>query len=367
MSVAIVGASGFVGLRIAEQFLAESRDIRPLVRSASSLAVLARTKADWRICDFLSESTLSSAMEGCTACVHAAIGDANQIVEMATAAYRACAAANVPRLIWLSSASVHGLSPDPDTDETSLIHDRHPFPYNNAKVRAEWQLERLERDGKVEVIRLRPSIVYGPRSRWVADVAEDLLNGRAAWINDGRATCNAIYVDNLIEAIRLSLSVSEAAGQCFLLGDSESVTWREFCLPIAFSLGFTEKDFQSISPERSVFPREKTFSSFSVSKPYRSIAALLPDRAKRIVKGLAQSWRVPAIPLNPWRTDNTVKVGISAELASLQQCEWRLSFSKANRILGYSPQVSFRDGMRRSVQWLKFAGYPSTSTQSAPS
>ena len=40
-------------------------------------------------------------------------------------------------------------------------------------------LERLGRDGRVEVVRLRPGVVFGPRSRWIADPAAELpLVGR---------------------------------------------------------------------------------------------------------------------------------------------------------------------------------------------
>jgi nucleoside-diphosphate-sugar epimerase len=35
-----------------------------------------------------------------------------------------------------------------------------------------------------------------------------------------------------------------------------------------------------------------------------------------------------------------------------------LPCTKAERILGYQPKISFAEGMQRSIGWLKFAGYP---------
>jgi uncharacterized protein YbjT (DUF2867 family) len=118
--VALIGASGFIGLRVTELLSARTDlTLVPLVRSPASLAVLARQRLDWRITSFLDPVALGAALQDCTTCVHAAIGDAAQIVRMAEVTYRACAAAGVRRLIWLSSASVHGQDCAPGTDESA--------------------------------------------------------------------------------------------------------------------------------------------------------------------------------------------------------------------------------------------------------
>jgi nucleoside-diphosphate-sugar epimerase len=49
---------------------------------------------------------------------------------------------------------------------------------------------------------------------------------------------------------------------------------------------------------------------------------------------------------------------ITAEMAALQQCAWQMPCTKAEKLLGYKPQISFAEGMERSIGWLKFAGYP---------
>ena len=45
--------------------------------------------------------------------------------------------AGVRRLVYLSSASVHGQAPAPGTDEESLFETRQPIAYNMAKAWAE--------------------------------------------------------------------------------------------------------------------------------------------------------------------------------------------------------------------------------------
>jgi hypothetical protein len=49
---------------------------------------------------------------------------------------------------------------------------------------------------------------------------------------------------------------------------------------------------------------------------------------------------------------------VSAEMADLHGCGYKLPLEKAHRILGYEPLLSFEEGCRRSIDWLRFAGYP---------
>ena len=359
MRVAIIGASGFIGLRLTEVLhLGKLAEVRPIVRSTASLAVLARMRLDWQVCDLLGGDGLVSALDGCDACVHAAIGDAAQIVGMASVAYTSCALAKVPRLIWLSSASVHGQNPKQGTDEQVLIHDRHPLSYNNAKVRAEWVLQRLAKDGRVEVIFLRPSIVYGPRSRWIDEAALSILKGQMGWINSGTGICNSIYVDNLVEAIRLALVASGVSGEGFLVGDAETVRWRDLLLPIAEHLGYSEGVFEEIAQTDIVHERQSQLTALTTSPFYGRVAGMVPDRAKRIVKAVFRAAKTPVAQMNPWQRHSRTPVKLSVEMSELQQCNWKLPHAKAESLLGFRPLISFPEGLARSIAWLQFAGYP---------
>jgi len=355
--IALIGASGFIGLR-ATEVLGSRPDLslRPLVRSASSLAVLARQPLDWRITSFVDSAPLAAALQDCTVCVHAAIGDAAQIVRMARVTYHACAAAGVRRLVWLSSASVHGQNCPAGTDETTPLHDHQPLVYNNAKVRAEWALQKLARDGRVEVILLRPGVVFGPRSRWITDVASDLRQGRAGWINGGRGICNSLYVDNLVEAIRLAVVAPGPLAGAFLLGDAETVTWRDFLLPVARHLGCDETAFADLPIPLITPESESRLAAFTQTRAYGQLRRLLPDRLPRTVKGLMHGWREPATGAGAWTLRAaTPAPHLTSELALLQECPWKLPHARATQLLGYVPSTPFAEGMRRSLAWLDFA------------
>ena len=115
---------------------------------------------------------------------------------------------------------------------------RQPIAYNSAKAWAERRLCVLRDKGSVELVILRPGIVTGPRSIWQTRFADELLAGNACWLDDGRAICNSIYVDNLVHAIHLALDATGADGRAFLIGDEETVTWADLYRPIAKALGF---------------------------------------------------------------------------------------------------------------------------------
>lgn len=355
-NLALIGASGFVGLRTTEIFshLGEFNLI-PVVRSPGSLAVVARQALPWRISHFMQATPLAEALKGCEICVHAAIGDASQITRMAEVTYEACAKAGVKRLVWLSSASVHGQDCAPGTTEASPLHDHHPMVYNNAKVRAEWALEKLARDRRVEVVRLRPGVVFGPRSRWITDAAASLREGSAAWLKHGQGICNSIYVDNLVEAIRLAAITPGLAGQVFLIGDNETVTWSDFLGAIARHLGYDHSAFHDIAPPRFAPEKESRFAAFTLTPAYANAGRMVPDRAKRLVKSLLRAWPSPPPLASAWKLRSTqVKPHLTQEHALLQQCTWKFPHALATQKLGYLPPVSFQEGMSRSLAWLDF-------------
>jgi nucleoside-diphosphate-sugar epimerase len=356
--IALIGASGFVGLRATEMLHGHAGvAIRPIVRNPSSLAVLARQRLDWRIATALDPADLAPALEGCTVCVHAALGDPAQIVRMARAAYQACASAGVRRLVWLSSASVHGQDCAPGTDETSPLHTRHPLAYNNAKVRAEQVLHRAARDRRVEIVLLRPGVVFGPRSRWIADAAAAFHAGRAGWIDGGRGICNSVYIDNLVHALHLAATVPAAAGETFLVGDAETVTWREFLLPIAAHLGCDESAIAAVpAPPRPPPVRESRWATWVQHPLYAGLTRRVPDRLKRLAKAWASAWPTPPPPPGSWRWRGAPPaVQLTTEMALLQQCRWKLPHTRAAAKLGYHPPVPFAEGMRRSLAWWDFA------------
>jgi nucleoside-diphosphate-sugar epimerase len=253
--------------------------------------------------------------------------------------------AGVRRIVYLSSASVHGQAPPPGTDEDSPVRSRQPIAYNGAKAWAERRLLKLREKGSVEVVILRPGIVTGPRSIWQARFATELLAGTACWLDDGRGICNSLYVDNLVHAIHRALAAPGIDGLAFLLGDEETVTWADLYRPIAEALGIRSLSLPNVEYEPPHRNLREWIRSLEANRSARAMASLIPKRIRRALFAAME-------PIHAPRPVATL------EMSLLYRCAWKLPDTRARRLLGYRPVVSFAEGCRRTIGWMRFAGFP---------
>jgi nucleoside-diphosphate-sugar epimerase len=355
--VAILGANGFIGSRLVEMMcLNDWAEPRAIVRRLEALASAKRFQIEGRLANALDQTALEIAFRGCETVVHAIAGDPNTILGAIAPAYGAAQAAGVRRIVYLSTASVHGQSPPPGTTEETPLTDTQPVEYNNAKVRAEWRLRQLRKQGSVEIVLLRPGIVYGPRSYWIGGFADELAAGDAYLVEGGRGICNSANVDNVVHAIHLAMRTTRADGQAYFVTDAETVTWSDLLGPVAEALGY---DLASISVRAPVNPSRPIQFREKLLPVLRRFASRFPRPVHRGLQAAYAEWRTPQIQQKD-RADaaRTHNVLVTTERAHLHCCETKLSFAKANRELGYSPIVSFEEGCQRCVNWLEFAGYP---------
>ncbi len=351
--VAVVGAGGFIGNRLIEMLhLGGVHRVRPVVRRASGLALASRFDIDGRVADALDVDALAAALAGCDIVVHALAGDAETIVRSVPTVYRAAERAGARRLIYLSSAMVHGQSPPPGCDEATPLSRKQPLRYNRAKVMAEERLFELRRSGSVEAVALRPGIVYGPRSQWIGGLADRLLAGQVCLVDGGEGICNAIYVDNVVDAVIRCFDAPEADREAFLLGEPEPPTWLVFTGRVASALGIDMASVPSVGFEAHRPGLKDHIDSLRQSAPVRAALGALPQQ---LARGLAAFWEASgALPASP-------PCGApqpTLEMALLHRARHVPSWAKAQRVLGYDAPVAPEEGWRRTLAWLAFAGYP---------
>jgi nucleoside-diphosphate-sugar epimerase len=350
VKIAVIGANGFVGTRLCESLVLEGRhSIRPLLRSPGSLARLARFRLDdWKVTNALDPDVLARDLEGCDALVHGMVGRYDDIPLAARMAAQACARRGI-RLVYLSSASVHGQSPAPGTDESTPITDRQPLPYNVAKVRAEQAIAQVR---GAQVCVLRPSIVFGPRSQWTTGFARRLVTGTAFLVSGGPGICNSIYVDNLVHAIRIGLEHPRACEGPFYVADAEALTWREFVRPIVEGFGYSMEAVHDVSPVGPPAPglndRVRALRKVTMA---RQALGRVPRRIKDALRAGIERFAAGAPP-SPFALPRTSPPVADFEMSQLHTCATRLSMAKARSVLGYAPAVSVHEGLRRSVEFL---------------
>jgi nucleoside-diphosphate-sugar epimerase len=266
--------------------------------------------------------------------------------------YAAAEAVGISRFVYISTGVVHGQAPAPGTNEQTPLSVRQPFAYNTAKVRAERKLRHLRGRSTVELVLLRPTIVFGPGSRWVNDFAQALRRQTACIVDDGAGICNSIYVDNLAHAVRLALRAPGVDGEAFLVGDRETVTWADLYRPIATGLGFDYERVAHVTPrEFHLGVRARYIEPFRSSAIGQLLSSRVPPGVKAWIRGAYRAQRRRDSFANP--ADALPEATVSDEIALLQRCRWRLPNDKARRLLGYSPPVPFAEGCDRSIAWLR--------------
>jgi 2-alkyl-3-oxoalkanoate reductase len=366
LSVAVLGANGFFGSRLIEVLhLTRQYRVVPIAHSISGLARIARFDLDWRVADATDPRALSAALSGCDVVVHAIAGSLESIVKSPHATLQACKAAGVRRVVYLSTASVHGQDPEPGTDEASALHTRHVVPYNNAKVIAERIFLAQHAAFGVQLVVLRPGIVFGPRDVWITGIARGIVDGSAALVDGGEGWCNTIYVDNLVHAVRCAFT-AEANGEVFLVGDGQAITWRALYQRVADLLGHRAPIRTVPAPNLA----KARLDAIEAIKAIPGVQALL-DRtpaspklwARRHLEALARvrqavrgAYSNPSTDL--WRGRSRATPEVSVETALLHRCRQRFAYDKARVGLGYTPPYSLDEALQLSAGWLKFVGYP---------
>jgi nucleoside-diphosphate-sugar epimerase len=354
--VAVIGASGFIGNRIVEILhLGGRHEVRPIARRASGLALASRFAITGRVADALDPAALADALRGCEVVVHAVAGNAHTVRHAVPALYTAAERAGCRRIVYLSSAMVHGQSPPAGCDEATPLSEKQPLPYNAAKVVAERLLFSRRRSGRVEAVALRPGIVYGPRSQWIGGLADQMLGGEAYLVDGGAGLCNAIYVDNLVDAVIRCFDAPEADGEAFLLGEPAVPTWRAFYERVAEAIGVDIADISSIGFEARTPGLKDRLDTLRQSAPVRAALSALPAP---LARGLAAFWE--ASGAMPAATAGGRAAGPipTLEMALLHRSRHVPSWEKARSVLGYEPPVSSEEAWHRTWSWLRFAGYP---------
>lgn len=233
--ILVTGATGFIGSRLCELLSLEYRlPYRALVRDFSRAVRIARLDTELIAGDMLDADSLARAVDGCDAVINLAHGHDQSTEKQTAHLVDACTRAGVRRLVHVSSMAVHGPSPQLPvlTEDTAPIR-RWGEAYSDAKAAGEAVVTAAGKRGALETIVLRPTIVYGPYSFFVTPIVQEARAGNVSLIDGGRGTCNAVYVDDVCEAIMAALDRDDAVGTAFLINGDTRLTWRDFITTFA--------------------------------------------------------------------------------------------------------------------------------------
>lgn len=150
---------------------------------------------------------------------------------------RQAAAAGIKRFVYVSSIKVNGESTSGvgfSEMDTPLPSD----PYGISKWRAEQALMEISQETGMEVVIVRPPLVYGPGVRanfyQLMRLVEMGVPLPLANVQNRRSL---VYVYNLADALMLCAIHPRAAGNTYLISDAESLSTPALISEIALSMG----------------------------------------------------------------------------------------------------------------------------------
>ena len=247
--VLVTGASGFLGRRLVARLCESGWQVRALTRRESQAGFLHSLGAEPVIGDVGKLDSLRPAFAGVDAVIHAAadtggnpdagrqitIGGTRNILEL-------CTEHRVSKLVYISSCSVYGTAALAEHD---IITEDGPLepapaqrgPYSWAKYQAEQLVLNYMREGGAAIVCLRPGTIYGVGGELFTPMLGFGFKRKIfALIGDGRFVLPLVYVDNLVDAIMLSLERPESVGRIYNVVDAERVDKKRYMQDLIIKL-----------------------------------------------------------------------------------------------------------------------------------
>lgn len=314
MNILVTGATGFVGRFLCTRLLSEGWSVRGTLLASESPSSLVAGVESVIVEPLGLDTPWSHALAGVDTIIHLAarvhIMDDPSVdpltefrrVNVAGTEHlaREAARAGVKRLVFISSIKVNGEESAIPYSEDSPAQPTDP--YGISKWEAEQALRQIDSEAGLEVVVVRPTLVYGPGVKAnflnMMKVVQRGIPLPLASITNKRSL---IYVGNLVDALATCATHPAAAGQTFLVSDGEDVSTPELIRRTASALH---------APARL----------FSMPPTFMRLAGAFTGKS----------------------------AAVNRLLGSLT-----VDSSKIRRELGWQPPFTVEEGLRETAEWFK--------------
>jgi nucleoside-diphosphate-sugar epimerase len=312
MKCLVTGAAGFIGSSMVSRLIREGYEVKAIIHNSTSLKK--EDKAEYITGDITDINSIEDTFQDVDYVMHFAayvkdFGPKESFYDINYQGTKNLAFLsekyNVKRFIFLSHIRYESNS------DFGL--------YAKTKYLAENSLLEKNKENNFPVVIIRPGNVYGPGATiWVLRILELLKKNRILLIDDGKGIFLHTYIDNLLDAIILSLQNKEAIGEDFnITDDDHSITWKKY--------------FDDLAKMAKLKPVNRNISK---------------KTALRIGKFMIFLNKI--FKIKPWVTPVAINI-----LTNYDQ----ISIEKAKKILNYSPKVNYEEGLKKCKEWLISENY----------
>ncbi|MGB2041607.1 MAG: NAD-dependent epimerase/dehydratase family protein [Porticoccaceae bacterium] len=314
--VLITGANGFIGNQLMQYYKTQG---------IATVGVDLQGNGDDIIQgDIAQPETISEQLKDCDVVVHTAalvsnaMADADMWRVNVQATSNLVAAAEqykVRRFVQISSIVAYGNSAEGELDETQPVH-ADGGSYVLTKLASEHAVLTATANSAMELVIIRPGDVYGPGSRpWIILPIEAIKKGQFMLPAKGEGFFRPVYIDDLIRGIALAVSTQEASGEIFNLSCEGYISTKEF---FSHHCRWMNKR-----------------GPLTVSTRLALLAAAAATKIANLTGGVNEA--------------------STATVTQLCTKSW-FSIAKAEKLLGWKPEMPFEEGMQRSKTWAQEQG-----------
>ena len=233
----VTGASGFVGGFLCRRLVALGVPVRGVFRSTPS-APLAEIE-QCLIGTINGQTDWASALQGIDVVIHLAarvhvmresaddvLNEFRRVNVVATERLaRSAAASGVKRLVYVSSIKVNGEATHDEKKFTAADTPTPQDPYGISKWEAEQALHRVAQETGLEIVNVRPPLVYGPGVKGnFLRLLQLISRGFPLPLASVSNLRSMIYLGNFVDALALCADHPAAQGKTYLLCDGEDIS-----------------------------------------------------------------------------------------------------------------------------------------------
>ncbi|BDF95558.1 SDR family oxidoreductase [Pseudoalteromonas sp. KAN5] len=246
-NILLTGATGFVGKNL---FITLNNNFNVALVFRSSTEYFECANRKYKVSDFSAETDFTRCLNEIDCVIHLAARAHIQGKKSETALdefrksnvfatlklAEQAAKSGVKRFIFISSIGVNGVS-----NSTPFIYSDDPNPtedYAVSKYEAEIGLKKITKKTGMEVVIIRPPLVYGKGAPGnvgtLLQVAEKNLPLPLGLINNQRSF---VAIDNLVDLIVTCIDHPDAANQTFLVSDDETISTSNLLKKLTLAAG----------------------------------------------------------------------------------------------------------------------------------
>jgi len=323
MKVLVTGAPGWLGDSLVKELIKKKYKVRCLVLEGLNAGHLKRMGAEIVRGDLTKKESLKGVCKGINIVFHCAgIIHPKRVKNLYLLNYYGtknildeAISSKVRKFIFVSSNSPMGTN----NKRSVLLEEGDAYkPYKNyglSKMWAEIYVNKMFSAGKINTTIIRPCWFYGPNQPLRQTTFFKMIKkGKPIVFGDGRNLRSMAYIDNVIQGLILAAESKNSTGQTYWIAD--------------------EKPYETL-------------------KIYETVAELLDVklRPRMVPHFVSEFCSFIDTTLQLFGFYNQ-KFHVAGEMNKDIAC----SIEKAKKDLGYNPKVSLKEGMKKSIKWLRNKG-----------